>query len=83
MAQFRDSARRATTARSLRWHGPHRVAVCPSTGLPPTRRRSPHTARLIHLEVAAFRGEREIEDETLATAWYLHWLAALAPETPG
>ncbi|MEV6105846.1 DEAD/DEAH box helicase [Streptomyces sp. NPDC051940] len=40
-------------------------------------------AAMTELEVAAFRGEREIEDETLATAWYLHGLAALAPETPG
>jgi len=38
---------------------------------------------MTELEIAAFRGEREIEDDTLATAWYLHGLAALAPETPG
>uniref|UniRef100_UPI0018D08E65 DEAD/DEAH box helicase n=1 Tax=Streptomyces clavuligerus TaxID=1901 RepID=UPI0018D08E65 len=38
---------------------------------------------MTELEVAAFRGEREIEDETLATAWYLHGLAALDPQTPG
>ncbi|MGW4789940.1 DEAD/DEAH box helicase [Streptomyces sp. NPDC004230] len=40
-------------------------------------------AAITELEIAAFRGEREIEDETLATAWYLHGLAALDPETPG
>jgi len=40
-------------------------------------------AAMTELEVAAFRGEREIRDETLATAWYLHGLAALDPETPG
>lgn len=38
---------------------------------------------MTELEVAAFVGEREIEDETLATAWHLHGLAALVPETPG
>ncbi|MFE7560190.1 DEAD/DEAH box helicase [Kitasatospora sp. NPDC057500] len=38
---------------------------------------------MTELEIAAFRGEREIEDETLATAWYLHGLAALDPDTPG
>lgn len=40
-------------------------------------------AAMTELEVAAFRGVREIEDETLATAWYLHGLAALDPQTPG
>ncbi|MCX4529209.1 DEAD/DEAH box helicase [Streptomyces sp. NBC_01551] len=40
-------------------------------------------AAMTELEVAAFRGEREIEDETLATAWFLHGLAALDPDTPG
>ncbi|OIJ62866.1 DEAD/DEAH box helicase [Streptomyces mangrovisoli] len=40
-------------------------------------------AAMTELEVAAFRGEREIEDETLGTAWFLHGLAALDPETPG
>ncbi|MFI0813881.1 DEAD/DEAH box helicase [Streptomyces echinatus] len=40
-------------------------------------------AAMTELEVAAFRGEREIGDETLATAWFLHGLAALDPETPG
>ncbi|MEU7340247.1 DEAD/DEAH box helicase [Streptomyces sp. NPDC007074] len=39
-------------------------------------------AAMTKLEIDAFRGEREIEDETLATAWYLHGLAALDPETP-
>ncbi|MFJ1793108.1 DEAD/DEAH box helicase [Kitasatospora griseola] len=38
---------------------------------------------MTELEVAAFRGEREINDETLATAWYLHGLAAIDPETLG
>ena len=40
-------------------------------------------AAMTELEIAAFHGEREIADETLATAWYLHGLAALDPETPG
>jgi len=40
-------------------------------------------AAMTELEIAAFRGEREIEDETLSTAWYLHGLAALDPQTPG
>lgn len=40
-------------------------------------------AAMTELEIAAFRGDRSIKDETLATAWYLHGLAALDPETPG
>jgi len=40
-------------------------------------------ARMTELEVAAFRGERDITDETLGTAWYLHGLAALDPQVPG
>ncbi|WP_432038646.1 DEAD/DEAH box helicase [Streptomyces cucumeris] len=40
-------------------------------------------ARMTEMEVAAFRGERDITDEVLGTAWYLHGLAALDPEVPG
>ncbi|MCW2902971.1 MAG: box helicase [Streptosporangiaceae bacterium] len=40
-------------------------------------------ARMTELEVAAFRGERDITDQTLGTAWYLHGLAALDREAPG
>ncbi|MFD9687391.1 DEAD/DEAH box helicase [Kitasatospora sp. NPDC059088] len=39
-------------------------------------------AAMTELEVAAFRGDREIGPETLATAWYLHGIAALDPQTP-
>ncbi|MEU3558556.1 DEAD/DEAH box helicase [Kitasatospora sp. NPDC006786] len=35
------------------------------------------------LEIAAFRTEYEVADETLGTAWLLHGLAALNPEAPG
>ncbi|MFD6113777.1 DEAD/DEAH box helicase [Streptomyces yangpuensis] len=38
---------------------------------------------MTELEVAAFRGHREIDDKTLATAWYLHGFAALDPDAPG
>ncbi|WP_245834578.1 DEAD/DEAH box helicase [Streptomyces aidingensis] len=38
---------------------------------------------MTELEVAAFRGERGITDETLGTAWFLHGLAALDPRVPG
>ncbi|MFF6835921.1 DEAD/DEAH box helicase [Streptomyces sp. NPDC012438] len=35
------------------------------------------------LEIAAFRTEYEVSDETLSTAWLLHGLAALEPDAPG
>ncbi|WP_234347610.1 DEAD/DEAH box helicase [Streptomyces specialis] len=38
---------------------------------------------MTELEIAAFRGERDITDETLGTAWFLHGLAALDPGVPG
>ncbi|PAX83397.1 DEAD/DEAH box helicase [Streptomyces albidoflavus] len=40
-------------------------------------------ATMTEMEVAAFRDERDITDEVLGTAWYLHGLAALDPEVPG
>ncbi|MFE7369531.1 DEAD/DEAH box helicase [Streptomyces anulatus] len=40
-------------------------------------------ARMTEMEIAAFRDAREITDELLGTAWYLHGLAALDPEVPG
>ncbi|MDX3403363.1 DEAD/DEAH box helicase [Streptomyces sp. ME01-18h] len=40
-------------------------------------------ATMTEMEVAAFRGERDITDDVLGTAWYLHGLAALDPEVPG
>ncbi|PKV82820.1 DEAD/DEAH box helicase [Streptomyces sp. TLI_146] len=38
---------------------------------------------ITHLEIAAFGSDREIPDDVLATAWLLHGLAAVEPETPG
>ncbi|MFE6867853.1 DEAD/DEAH box helicase [Kitasatospora sp. NPDC057692] len=38
---------------------------------------------IVDLEVAAFRQDQEISDEVLATAWFLHGLAALDPQAAG
>ncbi|MFF2819578.1 DEAD/DEAH box helicase [Kitasatospora cineracea] len=38
---------------------------------------------ITRLEIAAFRTEHEVSNETLATAWLLHGVAAAEPETPG
>lgn len=38
---------------------------------------------ITNLEIAAFRTDYEVSDETLSTAWLLHGLAALDPEAPG
>lgn len=38
---------------------------------------------ITQLEIAAFSRDREIQDDVLATAWLLHGLAAVEPETPG
>ena len=38
---------------------------------------------ITNLEIAAFRTEYEVSDETLATAWLLHGLAAMEPDAPG
>ncbi|MFB8085036.1 DEAD/DEAH box helicase [Streptomyces sp. NPDC055992] len=40
-------------------------------------------AAITDLEIAAFRGDQEISDDVLATAWLLHGLAAVEPETSG
>ncbi|MFG2317698.1 hypothetical protein [Streptomyces tendae] len=39
-------------------------------------------AAVTQLEIAAFGGDQEISDDVLATAWLLHGLAAVEPETP-
>ncbi|MFI6984274.1 hypothetical protein ACIBSV_37580 [Embleya sp. NPDC050154] len=39
-------------------------------------------ARMTEMEVGAFRGDRNITDRLLGTAWYVHGLAALDPEVP-
>ncbi|MEU4922305.1 DEAD/DEAH box helicase [Streptomyces parvus] len=38
---------------------------------------------MTRLEIAAFGRDQEIPDDVLATAWFLHGLAAVEPETPG
>ncbi|MER7321890.1 DEAD/DEAH box helicase [Streptomyces albidoflavus] len=38
---------------------------------------------ITQLEIAAFGSDREIQDDVLATAWLLHGLAAVEPETSG
>ncbi|MFE5487496.1 DEAD/DEAH box helicase [Streptomyces sp. NPDC056527] len=40
-------------------------------------------AAITQLEIAAFGRTQEIPDDVLATAWLLHGLAAVEPETPG
>ncbi|MFI1060552.1 DEAD/DEAH box helicase [Streptomyces spororaveus] len=40
-------------------------------------------AAITQLEIAAFGRDQEIPDDVLATAWLLHGLAAVEPETPG
>jgi hypothetical protein len=40
-------------------------------------------AAITQLEIAAVRRDQEIPDDVLATAWLLHGLAAVEPETPG
>ncbi|MFE9941823.1 DEAD/DEAH box helicase [Streptomyces hirsutus] len=40
-------------------------------------------AAMTQLEIAAFGRDQEIPDDVLATAWLLHGLAAVEPETPG
>ncbi|MER6017707.1 DEAD/DEAH box helicase [Streptomyces anulatus] len=40
-------------------------------------------AAITQLEIAAVRSDHEIPDDVLATAWLLHGLAAVEPETPG
>ncbi|MGW0669894.1 DEAD/DEAH box helicase [Streptomyces sp. NPDC002746] len=40
-------------------------------------------AAITQLEIAAVRSDQEIPDDVLATAWLLHGLAAVEPETPG
>ncbi|MFF2521469.1 DEAD/DEAH box helicase [Streptomyces liangshanensis] len=40
-------------------------------------------AAITQLEIAAFGRAQEIPDDVLATAWLLHGLAAVEPETPG
>ncbi|MFB7852668.1 DEAD/DEAH box helicase [Streptomyces sp. NPDC056053] len=40
-------------------------------------------AAITQLEIAAFGRDQEVPDDVLATAWLLHGLAAVEPETPG
>ncbi|GAA5607957.1 DEAD/DEAH box helicase [Streptomyces griseus] len=40
-------------------------------------------AAITQLEIAAVRSDHKIPDDVLATAWLLHGLAAVEPETPG
>ncbi|WP_432114688.1 DEAD/DEAH box helicase [Streptomyces sp. S1] len=40
-------------------------------------------AAITQLEIAAFGRDQEIPDDVLATAWLLHGLAAVEPDTPG
>ncbi|MFB7676932.1 DEAD/DEAH box helicase [Kitasatospora purpeofusca] len=38
---------------------------------------------ITELEIGAFRGDQEIPNDVLATAWILHGLAAVEPQSPG
>ncbi|GLW02515.1 DEAD/DEAH box helicase [Streptomyces sp. NBC_01439] len=40
-------------------------------------------AAITQLEIAAFGSDQEIPEDVLATAWLLHGLAAVEPESPG